>query len=201
MFRVTSAFVFTVALACAAGPTMAQTEAIAMAKHDLKVGFPVGGRIAEIQVEAGDQVKEGDVLATLEDKQGESLIELWQLRANSDVQVRLQKKRLELAQLEADRLKQLQEKDAAAPFEVQRAAIQAALQQIALEQADQEYQEARMQLKQAQARHEQYVLRAPRDGAIERIALEAGETVEQLQPVMRLVHTEELRDGCFGAAR
>lgn len=183
----------TTALATTALPARAQTEAIAQAKHDLELGFAVGGRVAEVHVAEGDRVKQGQVLMTLEDAQGEALIDLWRQRAESELQVRVQAKRHELARMEAERLADLLSKEAAAPFEARRAAVTAELEALRLDQAHEEHAQAQTQLRQAEARHAQYVLRAPTDGLIERIGFDTGETVEQLQPVVRLVRVDELR--------
>ena len=59
---------------------------------------------------------------------------------------------------------------------------------MALQQAE----EAVLQLNQARARHEQYILRAPTDGIVEIVTVEEGELVETLNPVLQLVVIDPL---------
>jgi len=181
--------------AATAQPTSADapTEAIARPKHDLELGFPVGGRVAEIAVDPGERVEAGQLLARLEDRQGKELVKLWKVRAESDIQVRLRQKQVELAELKVQQLKELRAKDAAAPFEYEQAKVEAELARIEMEQARQSHREAQSQHEQAKARHEQYVLRAPEPGVIERVNLEAGETVDPRKAVLRLVRIDHLR--------
>jgi RND family efflux transporter MFP subunit len=170
----------------------AQVEAVTTARHDLELGFVVGGRVDKVQVKPGDLVKQGDVLIELEDKEGVAVIERLKFRLSNDSEIRAAIAKHKLAVLQEERLKELVAKQAAAPFELKSAEVQAEIAAIEVEIAKQNMEDLQKQLDQAQARHEQYVLKAPSAGAIEVVKLETGELVEELKPVLRLVMTEVL---------
>ena len=168
-------------------------EAIARPRHDFELGFTVPGQVDEIRVKPGDPVEAGDVLVELADREEEAVVELWRLRAESDVQLRTAKKEHELAQVEAKRLERLVERNAAAPVEAERAQVEAEVAALKIERRKQESEEAKHQLAQAEARRARHVLKAPEAGVIEKVDVEVGETVQELKPVVRLVVKDPLR--------
>jgi RND family efflux transporter MFP subunit len=121
-----------------------------------------------------------------------SLVELYKLRAGSDVEVRASKAKYDLAVVEEKRLKDLLDKGAAAPYEYEKARVSAVVASLELELNKQQHQETKLQLEQAEARHERFVMRAPIDGRIETILVAQGEAVEAGKPVLRLVETNPL---------
>jgi len=178
-----------------AGPAVAgaEVEAITEPRHDLSLGFTVPGQVGRVLVEPGEVVAEGDVLIELIDREEAAVKKLWKLRAEASVPLESAKAQHELAELEARRLKDLLERNAAAPFEYERARISAQVARLRVEEAAMEQKEAAIQLEQAEARHARFRLRAPTDGVVEELIVDEGETVEQLNPVLRLVTITPLR--------
>ena len=170
-----------------------QIEAVTKARHDLRLGFTVQGKVLVRQVNPGARVKKGAVLIELEDKEGLAQIEIWKFRAQSMVDIEQAKASLELAQIEEQRTRELVAKQAAVPFELKKAELTTVVQKLAVEKATREQEEAKRQLQIAQARHDSYTLRSPLDGVVEQILVDVGEVVENLQPVVELVVTNPLR--------
>ncbi len=179
----------------AAGTTSAaaQVEAIAAPRHDLKLGFTVAGRVAETLVQPGDRVELGQALVRLDDRETQAQIDLYVLRAESDLDELAAEAEWQLAQNEEARVRDAFEKDAAGAFEVERAALQTKRKQTELAIARQRRGEAQAILRQARARHEEYTLLAPMSGIIEQTLVSPGEMVEASRPVLRLVVTDPLR--------
>lgn len=170
----------------------AQVDALTQARHDLKLAFTVEGQIAKVPVEHGQHVQAGQLLMSLVDEEGEALVNLWKLRADSDLEVRTREERLKLAQLEESMLKELRTGHAANPQELRRAELNAAVAALELATARQAQAEARLQYDQAKARHERYQLTAPLDGVVEVVAVQVGESVEANKPVLRMVVIDPL---------
>ncbi len=170
----------------------AQVDALTQARYDLKLAFTVEGQVAEVPVQHGQRVEAGQTLIALRDEEGAALVDLWKLRAESDLEVRTREERLKLAQLEESMLKELRTGNAANPQELRRAELGAAVATLELATAVQQKLEAKLQYDQAKARHERYQLQAPRAGVVEVVAVAAGESVEANKPVLRMVVIDPL---------
>lgn len=169
-----------------------KVDAIALASYDQRLAFTVSGRVKRVLVKAGESVKAGQTLIELEDEEGAALVAVYRLRSQSDLEIRHAQAKLELAMLEETRLSELIQKNAAAPFEHQKAVIGRRLAEVELEQARQQQLESQQVLAQAAARHQQYQLVAAIDGIVDQVIVHPGETVETLKPVLRLVQPREL---------
>ncbi|MEX0777319.1 MAG: HlyD family efflux transporter periplasmic adaptor subunit [Phycisphaeraceae bacterium] len=169
-------------------------KAIAMARHDLPLGFTVAGKVAAVKVKPGDRVAPGQVLVELEDIEGQTLVAIYKLRAESDLAIQAAHLKVVIARLEEDRLKGLLAQNAAAPFEYDKAVATRKVAEIEEQQTRQDQEQAKLQYEQSRARHDQYLLKAPPGvaGVVEAVAVEEGQTVEQLKPVLRLVATDPL---------
>ncbi len=170
----------------------AQVEAVTKARYDLRLGFTVGGKVSRILVKPGDRVKKGQLLIELDDDEGKSLVELYQLRASSDLAAQSADAGLRLAKIEEKAIRRAFEKDAAMPIEVERAQLNSIQSKLELLMAYQQGQEAKHQLQQAQSRHDEYMLHAPITGIVDTVTVSEGELVESLKPILRLVMIDPL---------
>lgn len=161
------------------------------ARHELDLGFRIGGKLAERLVDVGDRVRAGQVVARL-DPQDVSLAAqaaaAQQAAAEAD---------LVLARAEYERVGQLHARNfvSASAVDARRAALQAA--------------EARLRQVRAQAaaagnQADYAVLRAQQDGVVTAAPAEAGQVVAVGQTVLRLargdarevlIHVPESRVG------
>ncbi len=169
-----------------------QVEAVTKARHDLKLGFTVGGKVGRVLVKPGDTVEQGQVLMELEDEEGKALVELYTIRVNSDLEARSAKAALQLAQVEERAIRKAFENDAAKPIEVERAQIRTTQAKLELSMAYQRGEETKHQLNQASSRHDQYLMKATTAGVVDLISVSEGELVETLKPVLRLVVIDPL---------
>ncbi len=177
----------------APAPSPSPIEAVALARFDLRLGFTVPGRVTEVLVEPGQRVEADQALARLDDRETRTQIEVYTLRAESDLEIQAAEAELGLAQNEEARIRDAFNKSAAGVFEVERAALESRRRAMAVELARQRREEAMAQLALVRIRHEQNTLRAPIAGTIEQVLISSGEMVEALKPVLRLVVTDPLR--------
>lgn len=168
-------------------------EGVAKARHDLRLGFTVPGRVARVLVQPGDRVDAAQPVIELDDAEGEALLALYGVRAASDLEIQAAEAQKALAEVEEGRVRESFSRGAAAPFEVERAQLETRRAVLTLEQARQRKLEAEHQLAQARARHDAFTLRAPISGVVEEVLVSAGETVQELKPVIRIVATNPLR--------
>lgn len=171
----------------------AQVEAIALPRHDLRLGFTVAGRVTETLVQPGDHVAQGQALVRLDNRESQAQIDLYALRAESELDELAAEAEWRLAQNEEARVRDAFSKSAAGAFEVERAALQTQRKETELAIARQRRAEAQAMLRQARARNDEYTLLAPMAGVIEQTLVSPGEMVEASRPVLRLVVTDPLR--------
>lgn len=168
-------------------------EGITVARHDLELGFEINGVVAEVPVEAGQHVESGSPLVILNSLDVQAQVAQLRIRALSTIEVDAAKAEWELGKVELDQIREAFSRGGATDFEVKRKALEAERQRLAFELFKQRQEEARLQLKQAEVNAERYILRAPRDGIVETLAVSKGETVREVTPVLRFVDVSTLR--------
>jgi RND family efflux transporter MFP subunit len=173
-------------------PAAAGFEAVAAAQYDKKLAFAVAGRVGAVKVQPGQHVEKGQLLMELEDQEGQALVAQYEVRAASDVELRIAQENLVGAQIEEKHLIDLMAQNSAAPVELERAVVKRKLAELDVEKAKQEHVEMGQQLEQARAKHEQYRLVAPVSGVVEEVNYYESQSVEPAKPVVRLVVTDPL---------
>jgi multidrug efflux pump subunit AcrA (membrane-fusion protein) len=77
-------------------------------------------------------------------------------------------------------------------LELRRAEAQRDVDALSLEQARLDFQDSQILVKQNQARHDEFLLKAPMAGVVSKVIVAEGELVEQLKPIIRLVVIDPL---------
>ncbi|WP_077731620.1 efflux RND transporter periplasmic adaptor subunit [Methylocaldum sp. 14B] len=140
----------------------------------------IPGRILEITVRAGDRVKQGQVLARLDERETRS--RLGQARAA----LAAAEAQAGRARADARRIQNLYDKEAAT-----RQALDAAL--AAARTAEAQVREARDAIREAESSQTETVLRAPFDGVIVERRLEPGDMALPGAPILVLQESQRLR--------
>lgn len=153
----------------------------ALPNQDVRVSSFVPGRIAELKVAEGDQVRSGQIVARLEDhtlrdqlKQAEAAVN--QARAN-----------LENAKLSRTRNETLFQRGIAARKDLEDARTQESVAQAALQQAEAARSVASFQVSRA-------VIPSPLDGTVVKRFVNVGEQVDgtAAQPIVEVAHLAEV---------
>jgi RND family efflux transporter MFP subunit len=168
-------------------------RAIARAREDLALAFTIPGRVASLLAKPGTAVKQGDPLLQLEASEAKAEVELLRLRAASTLEEEASKAEWDLAKLEEERWNTVHERGASTDMQLRKAQLETQRTRLAYELFVQRRQEAVLQLQQAQARLDAFTLRAPVDGIVDEVVIEAGEVIEPGKPVVRLVNVAVLR--------
>jgi RND family efflux transporter MFP subunit len=175
------------------GDGVVRVEAFTMPSVDLTLAFTVAGLVAEMPVRAGDRVEAGAVVARLDDRELAAQRALYEVRAASTLGEDLARAELELSRTELGRVREAFEKGGMGDLEVKRRELEVRVAEIRLARAEQDREEARLALAQAEAALERTVVRAPAAGVVERTLVDVGETVDRLVPVVRVVGVDPVR--------
>jgi len=176
----------------AAPPARMGTEAITRPSADIMLKFEQPGRIGAVLVKDGDTVKPGDVLVQLDDEAEK--LKLAQLKAVADDELHVKAAEAQVAQNKAD-LKKLEwaaEQGAATEWEVEHARLELRIGELSLGKAQFNKDRAQEDYEQAKVRVDRMKKVSPIAGKVEHLFVEAGESVEALGDVVRLVQIDPL---------
>lgn len=147
-------------------------------RHEVDQGFRVGGKIAERKVDVGQTVREGDVLATLDDVD-------YRL-AEEAARQQLVASTAQARQAESDRkrLEALKADGSVSAADEEQAQTRAQQTKAAAEADARKLELARNRLKYT-------VLRAPRNGVVTAVRFEIGQVVAEGQPGVSIANAGE----------
>ncbi|MEM1330861.1 MAG: efflux RND transporter periplasmic adaptor subunit [Planctomycetota bacterium] len=159
---------------------------------DAIMGFTLPNLVTAVLVAGGDEVKQGDLLVRGDDAEQLSILEQTRIRAESNLAIDRVRKQVELAGIEYQRLKDAFEGGGGSQLEVDRARLAWETSEIDLETAELNQELERTRLDQAEALLEKYRLRAPFDGLVDEVLVDPGDTLDNAQPVVRVVRIDPL---------
>jgi RND family efflux transporter MFP subunit len=194
MRHVSLAGVLVLVTACAVGAAAppAGIEAVTQPSSDVTLKFVRAGRIDAVEVTAGQAVKEGDVLVRLDDEV--ERLELARLKAAAENRVHVDAAEAQVAQRKAD-LKKLEwagERGAATQWEIEHARLDVTIGEMSVAKAEFDLAQAVREYERAKAALDRMRLESPISGVVERLFVEAGEAVQALEEVVRVVRVDPL---------
>lgn len=145
------------------------------ARVESRLGFQVGGRLATRNVNLGQRVKKGDLLASIDPRDLSLALQAAQARVESA------RAELTLAQTERDRYAELRRQEV-----VPQSALDA--KEATLSAARSRFEEARAQLEMQDNQKNYAHLRADANGVVVGVDADIGEVVAVGQPVIRIAH-------------
>jgi multidrug efflux system membrane fusion protein len=177
---------------CSALYAQTSIRAITRPSADITLSFVQPGRVAEVHVKEGHAVSAGQLLVQEDDAVERA--QLAQLKAQSDNLTQIHASEASLAQRQVDleKLQMAAERNAATPLEVQHAQLEVKIAELSLELARFEHEQATRKYEEHKIRVEQMQLPSPIDGRIERVEVEAGESVSALADVVQVVQIDPL---------
>ncbi len=167
-------------------------RAVTRPSRDAAMGFSLPTSINEVAVTGGQRVKQGDLLIRGDDAEDLAEARFQEARASTRLPVERSQADVDLAKLEFDRAQEAFGKEGLSPAEFQRAESRYRTSLIDLKLAELNQTLAALQVDRAFARVEKYRLTAPFDGVIDVVTVDVGQTVQQGDPVIRVVNVDEL---------
>jgi RND family efflux transporter MFP subunit len=181
------------ALLIAAGATASSAtfDCVINPSLTLKLGSPIASILDSVEIERGDLVKQGQVIARLESKVEQATVAVNEARAESTSEIEAKKAVVELKRGVLARKVGLQKATASAQdIEIAQAEYNVAMQELA--EATVNHRIAQLDLNRAKAALEQRTIRSPIDGVIDKRALGPGEYVHQEASIVTVAQIDPL---------
>lgn len=157
----------------------------------IKVGSPTEGILATVDVDRGDLVQKGQVLATLESSVEKANMEVARARAEMEGPLKAKQASKELFQGKKNRVEQLYKKDLASASEMEEAEANRDVSDMQLQEAAENKRLAELEYKRAAEVVKRMSIRSPVDGVVVERFLSPGEYVKE-QPVLKLAQIDPL---------
>jgi len=180
------------AAALSADPAKLQARAITRPSADITLSFVQPGRIAQVYFKDGDTVKADQLLVQQDD--GIERAQLAQIEAQSKNTSQIEASEASLAQKRVDlqKLQKAAARNAATELEVEHAKLEVTIAELSLEIARLQHEQDQSKCQEGRIRVEHMQLKSPIAGTIEKVHIEAGESVNALTDVIRVVQIDPL---------
>ena len=167
-------------------------QGITAPNADITLSFVVPGRISDVLVKEGSVVQKDQLLVRLYDEP--ERIQCEQLKMLSEDRTKILAAEAELAQKKVDlkKVEMARAKGAASDWEVEHLRLNVRIASLSLKSSILEREQYRRRYRHAQSQLAQMHLRAPLEGMIEDVSVEAGESIGTLGPAVRLVRSDPL---------
>jgi RND family efflux transporter MFP subunit len=151
------------------------------------------GLVLELDLEPGDSVERGQMIARLDDSRASLEVDRWRARIEADKAL-LEQRRAELARAERDytRIQQLAQRASAGESELDQASTEVQSQKAQAAEAEANLRVSQSELALAQRRLDDMVIKAPFDGRVVSKQTEAGQWVSQGSSIVTIVSLKEL---------
>jgi RND family efflux transporter MFP subunit len=159
---------------------------------DVTLSFVQPGRSVEVLFKEGAMVKAGQILVRLDDAIERAQLAQIQAQSEDTTQIQASEASWQQKKVDLEKLEKAAERKAATELEVEHARLDAKIAELSLALAKFEHKQAGLKLAEAQIRVEMARLKSPVDGRVEEVFIEAGESVNALDKVIRLVKIDPL---------
>ncbi|HUS46888.1 MAG TPA: efflux RND transporter periplasmic adaptor subunit [Phycisphaerae bacterium] len=194
-------------------------QAVTRPSADVTLSFVQPGKIAEVLVKEGQLVKpakgeaeevakpssetqpagqagpgkeEEQVLVRQDDSAEQKRLAQLEAQADSRVRIDAAKAQLEQKKVDLEKIRLAAEKGAATNIEVDHAKLDVTIAELSLELAEFEHKQDRLKYEEMKLQIERMKLVSPIEGIVESIFVEAGESVDSHEKVIRLVKIDPL---------
>ncbi|KEO50937.1 hypothetical protein TP2_13695 [Thioclava pacifica DSM 10166] len=163
----------------------------------IDLGSAVPGQIGAVEVDIGDAVRKGQIVASLNTSVQQAVKDLATLRAKNHAQIDAARARLDFEAKEFSRSTELRERGVVAQSASEERATAYEIRKRELEAAEMEYELAQLDLARAEAELEVRRIRAPIDGVVAERHLDPGEYLRDDGKIVTLVSLDPLRVDVF----
>jgi len=163
------------------------------AAQQVSVGAQVSGQVKNISVKLGDDVKKGQLIAQIDSTTQQITLKNNQAAvANLEAQKLVNQANLELAQVQADRMKVLLHDQAVSKTEADTATSTLKVSKANIAAIDAQIEQAQLQVNNAQEYLGYTRITAPMDGTVVAIVTEQGQTVNANQTAPTIIKLAKL---------
>lgn len=166
-------------------------------RSTIELGSADEGILAELLVERGDIVKQGQSVARLNDNQERLQVDRARIKAESDVDVRSSRAQAEFRLREEKRLADLYATKVVPEKDYEQAKIESRLAELALQAAETEFEVAKVDYQQAREKLARRSIKSPVNGVVVNITMSLGEYVHKQATVMTIAEIDPLNVEVF----
>lgn len=163
----------------------------------IEVGSAVDGLILKTFVTRGDDIKKGDLIATLEADVENAALAYAKERSQSGAAIDIAQNRVDLLKKEVERLDKLSESDLVSDAAIETAKANLAAAELEIRQAQLEQRLASLELARVEAQLRQRQIRSPIDGVVITRMMGPGEFVYSAAPVAQLARVDPIHVEVF----
>ena len=168
-------------------------EAFTEPYRDISVAASEMGTLSDVRVVEGAIVKQGDVLAVMDDDILRASLEVARRSMNAEGLLKSAQADLDMKIHEQDKLKELRERDHASQQEVDRIQTEIRIAEARLLSVKEDLEVKQLEYRRIESQLKQRQVIAPMDGVISELSREAGEFVSPSDPtIARLVQLDPL---------
>ena len=192
--------IFLCALAVSAQTVSSQErnyDCVMEPRSTIELGSADEGILADLLVERGDTVKQGQPVALLNDEEERLQVERAKIRAEADVDVRSKRAEAEFRLREEERIADLYATKLLPEKEYAQAKIERRLAELAVQAAETEFQVARVDYRQAQERLARRSIKSPVNGVVVSVTMSPGEYLHKQATVMTIAEIDPLNVEVF----
>ncbi|RNC81458.1 MAG: efflux RND transporter periplasmic adaptor subunit [Phycisphaera sp.] len=158
-----------------------------------ELAFAVRGKIADVNVEPGDQVKVGDHIMKLDDAVQRASLALAQAQQADDTRLQLARISLDFAERELELVEQSSAEGGANQQDLREARFSVDRAKVEVRAAELEAEQRRITVEREQARLDEMSMHSTIDGDVINISRREGETVDEQTPVVTIVQVNPVR--------
>lgn len=164
-----------------AGKYQGQTEPAAK----VEVPSVQRGRLADVVAKEGDAIKKGDIIARLDTNVQEATVKLQQFKADNQTDIKFAKVALEYARVELEKY----QKAEAGPADIRTKELSLRQAEAYLAKTVDAQETEKLALAREKIVLENMTIRSPIDGFVHRLNKQAGESIDENQPLAVVVQT------------
>ena len=165
---------------------------IVQPKKEVEVESQTLGTLMTVSVSEGQQVKEGEILAQIDNRVALTAVEVARATASGVAAVQHAREELSFAETLLDRLRALKLVNAGSDFELLETQSRVAKAKATLAAAEEDRERAKRTLELELAKLERYNIRAPFSGQIIDVKVDAGTTLTRDDILLTLIQLDEL---------
>lgn len=163
-------------------------EAITRPSADVTLSYVRPGKVAKVLVEWGQAVNVGELLVKQDDSAESVRVRLLEAQSLDETRIKAAEAQHAQKKVELERLKKAERP----PLEIDRAELDVTIAQLSVNLARLEHDQDKRRYDEAKSEWERMTLKSPINGTVQRIFVEEGESVDTLQPVIRVLEINPL---------
>jgi len=163
----------------------------------IKLGAAVAGLISKVDVDRGDIVHEGQVVAEMESGVQAAIVALARIRAANNFETLAHTRQTELLRRKVDRIRLLRKTDAASAVALDEAQTEADVSAITAQESELNQQIAAQELKKEEATLDRLSIRSPVNGIVTERNLSSGEYRNDTDTILTVAQIDSLNIEAF----